>query len=475
MLCGVLVRRHAGPPQDETPLASRQTRRMPRPSALIFFRSAPPPSLFLLDQMMNLFYTHAMSAPHEGIQSHGLSRQERREKAWEHAHVLFLETGDQDFFPGPESIRDVYDTLVEAQRFLRKLTEQSTLLIQTGKLERRRARSLPEMDALVRLPDFQRRIFSLAEATLLTPHRLGIEIQRHRPSCSFSLIEGNSKHELNIPHLSERLKQNPRPQIVSVSDSHRTTADMFRAMRLADWKYPPSQAAILSFDHHTDTHPGPDSEPHKANVMRWLLEKKYINALGVIGVKNTAVLEAVPGASFIRGSQLYDEYNHPKRALFQSELDYLLTQWQRRGIQNIYLSVDLDGLCLDTSGITSTDYSPDRGYWTGIKVLSRLEKLAFAPNLAPEVSRNVWQSIGFALDELRPKTEPYHGIPAAWILHAVQIAKDPPFEFNIGIRDALTGKTVIGDITEVSGVDRRRHGSRMTMALLDAIVKETAK
>ena len=424
---------------------------------------------------MNLFYTHPMSAPYEGVRETTSSLIEHRENAWKNVDIFCLETGDQHFFEGPSSPEDFYQTMIDAQRCLSKLQAHAKTLVTLDHIEQEQARALVDLEERLHTKRFQQRLLSLGEADQTTPRSVSQVLQNQHPAGTFSFFQGDRQSRLDHGALAERLRETPRSHILSLSDSHRTTADLFRAVRDAHWKYPPERTALLSFDHRTDTYDIPTQEPQKANVMRWLLEKKYIRALGVIGTQPIYSEDRLNNATFIEGAKLYDERGTRKRDRLEAALDDLFWQWHLSGVRNLYLSVDLDGLRIDQLGITSTDYSRERADWTELKRLAQAEPFLFDSKLPTEVSQKLWQSVRFALHHLEQEPKPYYGIPASWIIHAVRIAKMPPYEFSIGVRDNATGKTLVGDITEVHGLDHRRHGARIATALLDAIVKETVR
>lgn len=400
---------------------------------------------------------------------------ERREHSWEAAHVFFLQTNDQHYEGGPTSPEHFYQTVVHAQALLQHLEEHGDFFLKNEHLT---TKELACIIRLIRAMDssfVQKALASLIDAPETTPSSLIYQLKRKHPEGTVDFIRGNNHTAINHQALAKKMAASERTHLLSVSDSHRTTADMFRALRIDEWDYSPKETALLSFDHHTDTYTISGIGPQKANVMRWLIEEKYIAKLGVVGTQSVALGDRMEEATFIEGASLYDVHGKPDRDALETQLDRLFREWSASGIKEIYLSVDLDGLRLDELGYTSTDYGIERRQWEALQRLARAEPHIFDPTVDPRLKTKIWQSVRHAIASFPIKQKPYHGVPASWILFAARLAQESPYDFQIGITDARTGRKVIGDITEVSGGDRRRHGERITIALLEALVKEATK
>ena len=407
--------------------------------------------------------------PQLGPQPH-----ERHEGVWQNAQILFLQTNDQHYDGRPSSPEDFYQTVLSAQKLLHSLEKQGTSLLVQKNLTPFELSRVSRLREAIDSSSVQKRIISLIDAPDTDPSTLRSTIDTKHPDGAFELLIGDKETRINLDHLAKSIRQSDRMNLFSISDSHRTTADIFRALRKNEWSYRPRETAVLSFDHHTDTYKIPTNDPQKANVMRWLLEQKYIGKLGVIGTQTVDLADRMADATFVEGAFLYDGFGDPDKGKFEESLDRLFWGWSTTGIKEIYFSTDLDGLRLDKLGYTSTDYGIERRQWEALRRFARAEPYLFDQQLTSELRAKIWGSIHHALTSFTTMQRPYHGIPAAWILHAVRAAKDAPYDFHIGVSDIRTGKKVIGDITEVSGVDRKRHGERITTALVEALLKETS-
>lgn len=399
---------------------------------------------------------------------------EQREALWKQAHLLFLKSDDQHFADRPHSVQEFYDTVVRAQKLIRILLDKQEELLLRGKLRAANIRRLEHVLALIDDPRMLAKLDAIVDAPITDPETLCHSLRVRHPQGTFTFLEADQETRFDRTIIARTLRESSQKQLLTISDSHRTTADVFTGLRAGTWDYDRYRTAIVSFDHHADTQSADGNGPYKSTVMRWLLEEEFVNAVGVIGLQPTNPAHAIPGTTFIEGRWLY----HRDGTLFRERFDHLvltmLDGWKRGGIRELYVSIDLDGLRLDTLGYSSTDYAIERTLWAYLREFARIPPSILFENQDRTASGACWEAITTALQTISHEHYAYRGIPAAWILRTMRLARSAPFNFRLGVTDKKTGRRVIGDITEISGADRRRHGERIVTVLTEALLKETA-
>lgn len=266
-----------------------------------------------------------------------------------------------------------------------------------------------------------------------------------------------------------------RKNILSISNTHASTGDIFLSIREAGWEFDSEKTGVLSFDHHGDTY---DSrELGKASVMRYVLEQKLVKGVFVVGVYSDAYSPPVEGAEFMMGKNLYKD-GVPDSGMFTQAWKAKIQNWKSEGIRQFYLSVDMDGLQVDTLGLHATDYSPLRRVLDELIALSSYRDAFSVYGKRKHVDPETWGRwkqcmlpLKGTIDQLK---EPYQGMPAHWITGAIQMARAEGLKLGVEIRHpsnpAQDSKRIIGDIVEVANNDPRRHVQRLTTSLVESIV-----
>lgn len=270
-------------------------------------------------------------------------------------------------------------------------------------------------------------------------------------------------------------------RVVSCSDSHRSTGAMFYAMSENGFFTDGHETALLSFDHHPDFGPGrappgqlkESLDFKKEDIMMSLLVYKYIGSVGVVGVndyfKKTGASQDDTVSVFF-GSELYRD-GKPSTEQFEQKMRRLFLSWKQKGIKQIYTSVDLDGLRLDTMGYTGVDYSLER--MVQMFVIHSLQ-LGFDKTIRNIRSKDaeLVEIANLILDFLDSAgydiLHGYQGVPAAWINKAMHIAGE--FDLEIGITHPQTGQKVVGDVTELHPADKKDRTSRIAVAILKSLL-----
>jgi hypothetical protein len=312
-------------------------------------------------------------------------RVENREDLWQDIQVLFLQTGEEHFQDRPRSVYELYQNVIIAQKVIRVLLDERARLQRTHFLSPEYSyskvdsifRALERAQSLIDDRTSLYKLDGLIDAPITSPLLLADQYQERHPTGTYTKITAQEGIRFEKRAITDALGEAKLSRILSISDSHRTTADMFTAMRARNWEYDPKSAAILSFDHHTDTDKFDSSDPYKATVMRWLLERQLVAAVGVVGIPGANPEARIPGTTFIEGWRLYHEDQTPWKEKFDRCLYTLFLKWLRQGIDQFYLSVDLDGLQLDKLGISATDYAIERTLWELIYRVSKIPPSVF--------------------------------------------------------------------------------------------------
>ncbi len=409
--------------------------------------------------------------PHESPAATPLhsSEQREREAAWKEIEFLALRTHDIHH-PAPETTKEeIFTALSEATACVEDVSQGNLSFFHFRDLTDSDRRLLLRVKNLLKRPDIVHRLLRLIESTSVSPTSFTHTLAQKYPNLSHRAVEAHEADAF-VARLTETFQTIKKPRILSLSDSHATTGAVLEAA-YHTLGYTPCRTAVLSFDHHTDTYALPQADLlKKANVMRWLLEKDYVGAVGVIGSEpvtgsDTSII--VPGARFISSENLHTSEGTFNQEKFIERIRSLFHSWREQGIEDVYCSIDLDGLRVDELGYTATDYAQDRLLSNGIR---RLGVFREASNLNRGNIEGRQQFLRKTLSLVIGGLTPYVGIPARCISHAIQLLQEGPDPFHIGIR-TNTGQVLVGDVVEFSGPDNRQHTSRITQALLNTLVQ----
>jgi hypothetical protein len=262
---------------------------------------------------------------------------------------------------------------------------------------------------------------------------------------------------------------------MSLSDSHTTSALVLE--QLHEFGVSMSQVGVVSFDHHTDLRPV-RIVPTKESVMQYALQRVGVGAVIVVGCGDysTTLQSEQSNAQrldVVSGDQLYNN-GQPNVQEFLRMLKIIFADWQRRGITNMYTTIDLDGLRLLEQGYSATDYNP----------LDRLRNLVavtddeivrdylntdvtdVTADLAQGLVR--WLSVFLRSAKLRE----YNGVPASWVTRTMRLGRDQ-FGLQLGVTVPTTKRRVVGDIVEYTTPDYQNRTARITQALLGAMTLES--
>ena len=176
------------------------------------------------------------------------------------------------------------------------------------------------------------------------------------------------------------------------------------------------------------------------------------------------------------GDDLY-ENGKPSLAKFEGALRATFDKWKKAGIVRVYPSVDLDGLQLTDMGYTGTDYSPNRAFRRLLSTIPQTKYINFSlPGgkklFDPPRYQQALEYLGSLAERYRYLTEPYQGIPASWVIRALDAAKRSGFE--IGLKNQSTGQVIVGDVTEYHELDYEGRTMNIMSALFQGMLKITA-
>ena len=148
-----------------------------------------------------------------------------------------------------------------------------------------------------------------------------------------------------------------------------------------------------------------------------------------------------------------------------------MTGWKVRGIEQVYTSVDLDGLHLTEQLYTATDYNPLD--WVR-QMLDLSPNHPVRSNLAERVSDLSTMRAQYLANWLQQKLkandlDEYHGIPASWVTRAMQMARTE-FGLQLGVRRPDKEQLVVGDIVEYMPPDYQGRTATIAAALLGSMV-----
>lgn len=267
----------------------------------------------------------------------------------------------------------------------------------------------------------------------------------------------------------ETLRTTKRPETIFTSDSHAVTAQIFTAAQELGWEVGLA-VGVLSFDHHLDMVDRTQQllAPNKANVMSYLLNNLSVGSTAVLGVADSrAVHDELTGkqtAYAVRGEDLYTKAGQPDTQLFHNVIRRLMLRWKQQGITRIYPTVDLDGLRLPEQGYTATDYNP-------IDVTKDVMKTwsAVAESASRAANPEYLEYFKNILIQALERNKPYYGLPAAWVIQAVEMAKHE-FGMQIGLVSPDGKQRIVGDVNEYVGPDVNGNTARIAKGLINGLV-----
>ncbi|EKD76705.1 MAG: hypothetical protein ACD_43C00017G0005 [uncultured bacterium] len=276
----------------------------------------------------------------------------------------------------------------------------------------------------------------------------------------------------NIRKIDTGMNKTSRPRIISLSDSHVTTA--YTMKWLEEQRLSLDTVGVLSFDHHTDLRPVRGSAK-KANVMTHLLEESRVGAVAIIGYDPNISPPSQPKLhnqqlDVISGARLYTA-DQPNVGRFLRELSIIMTSWKKHDITSVYTTVDLDGLRLPEQLYTATDYNPLDNIRQLLdlpaKEMVRDRVMAGAADLSTSRAQDTvrWLQNYFNANKLID----YNGVPASWVARAMRMAREQ-FGMQIGITRPGTEQRIVGDIVEYTPPDYQNRTARITKALLGSMV-----
>lgn len=395
-----------------------------------------------------------------------LSVERQETDPWAETELLTLTTGEINYDFSHWSVKRLDEAYATAYACLLQLNKGGYPNFPDFLLKLTDKRAIRQ--AFLVLSDEERynRLKRVVTSPKVSPVTAGQTLKSRRTNASVHDLQKSNDLPLE-DQIQKTLEETTKSHLLSISDSHQTTGSVFEALSNA-WTYKPSETAIFCVDHHTDTYFPETPDLYKSTVMRWLLNKRLVGAIGMIGVQPVEPEDRVPGAHFITGTELYTEKNQPDQAALDLFLESLFHKWQRQGIKQVYLSIDLDGLRIDQQHYTATDYSHTNRLF---ELLARLEQFDASCENPTHSNDKRYKLLQNALQKFMGHEQPYQGIPATWITRAVRLMKDDRFNFTLGVVDQKTGKKLIGDVVEFSGRDLGGYTSRITVALLEKLAQ----
>lgn len=364
---------------------------------------------------------------------------------WSEVTILAAKTNEQLNVHKREPLTgQQVQTLQQLQEILKSADPIPKALLSWVETTQQQAHKTVQWDALVDL------------ATALSPRVCVGELNYRRAP------NGLESHDAkNIRDTATYLEQVPTRDIVTLSDSHTATAYALLAAEETGWNL--GRTAVLSFDRHTDYMPEEKYSVVKATVMSDLLQRTQVPAVAVVGTYYHPKYEEQRGdkktINFLSGEDVIWK-GKPDHAAFQAWMTKQIVQWQERGIDSIYTTVDLDCLRLYEQGYTGTDYSPT-------SVITQLLKSNELANIVQAYNGNnaaeLVHRIKFQMD-----ARELYGIPASWIGRALDMAKQQGLQ--IGVTHPNKPKRLIGDVVEYMTPDNQQRTAKITKALLTRLV-----
>lgn len=365
------------------------------------------------------------------------------------------------------------------------------------------------------------------------PYRRALNNLRNLPrtaeTVSTLLREGSNGHVSvvnSVAGIQELLKQSYSSPVVFFSGDHATTAESLNAVRDVSGS---NRIGLLVLDSHIDTHFSntekmngyPERGLGKANVLsRLCTEDRFtgrapLRGIGVLGAQPGAMQQHFPPPSdrmdfgFTDSDLLHEfGYGHMlavapqeaytasngtvnKRAL-HTTLDYLVDHFQRIGAEEIYVSVDIDGLRTSELGgrtpfsrvpATGLEYSFMSGHINlGLHNFADMMRRVF-----PQVKED-YEGVKDLLDTLFSATYSFEVIsregnpgqnyipgtfqrsntlPVGYWDHALEYVKKRLNKrgIRLGVTIPQTGSIVAGDIVELSGLDYEGRTAELALQL----------
>lgn len=292
----------------------------------------------------------------------------------------------------------------------------------------------------------------------------------------FSERGDNAIHMQRLEQLEDALIHTDRPRIISLSDSHSTSAVLLD--RLCESGVGMSGVGVLSFDHHTDLRPFVHG-PRKESVMSYALQRVGVGAVGVIGCGDYSTrlqseeTNRRSGYVVVGGSELYTN-GLPNVREYYHILKNIFSDWKQRGITSVYTTVDLDGLRLLEQGYSATDYNPldhirglvEKTADETVRDYINTDVTRMSASVAQDLVR--WLSFFLGTAKLRE----YNGVPASWVTRSMRLARDQ-FGLKLGVPLPNTERRIVGDIVEYTTPDYQKRTAKITQALLGAMVTES--
>ncbi|MFC1598171.1 hypothetical protein ACFL2M_01420 [Patescibacteria group bacterium] len=401
---------------------------------------------------------------------------EKREANWSQAAVLHIATPEQHSTPKREKQYSpfVHKKIIPA---IKKIITDPE--IDLGDTQRRQLKEFFQM-----LQAYQKWIERPTEhqTEAFTDY-----VRSKQPSAELKEVSlsGDQETTTKVPTLREgvavvqtELAKLDRPEVISTSDNHITTGVLFKAMEANGWDL--QNTAVLVFDHHADLTRQELKRLYKSNVISFLLNENLVSSAAIFGVRESDILmwgENDKPVDLVSGPSLYQYETpgsgKPSREEFIAQLRKIFEKWRQRGIQQVFTSVDLDALRLSEQLYSATDYNPldpvrelvqrfDLGEFADVvtdKTAAPWDR-AYAEKCLAEII------IG---DIHRKEAVPYRGIPASWVVQAVEMAQKE-YDLQIGIRNPKTKQIMVGDVVEYVPPDHRMQTAKIASGIMNGLL-----
>lgn len=412
----------------------------------------------------------------------------RRQADWESSAVFQIATGNYH-----HSTRfDIYingdrvsaETVIDRKKqkeFLEGLMNNLEYLTQQLSSMSNIPEHIPQMNVIRKLHEYIRRYYHLCKEDADTRLMYNLDssslsstlTEKGARTIHTDIVRPQRHYQNNERAIQDILDQTDRRYLLSTSDSHFTTGAIIGAAREYQWIQRPT--AVISFDRHTDLQDYMLNVLGKANVMAYMLKYKLIDRIGVFGVDENILLredtptdpDVLDNSSVIMIQNLYTN-SKPDKQKFLHHLHSLFTQWQKSGIEQIYTSVDIDGLRLAEHGYTGTDYNAF--ILRLMRILQKPELQQLCEQAVVDIhsgsTEGIEQLVQLAKDII---VKPCPDVPASWIIHAMQIAREQ-YGFILGIQHAESKKQIVGDIVEFTQPDYQGRTEKIAYALLNGML-----
>lgn len=391
-----------------------------------------------------------------------LEKTAHRNPDWENTAVVHVATDEQHSLRSTDKFLSREHSLTQEQ--IEKYIEHGRQLLANAKFcERLRPN---EIDLLQRRVERIARLYAdgfLENPQLQEAPVLSYFFDAADAPDNLATIKENNQRRCQ-DQLRKFLESSSQPYKLIMSNSHRTTGDLFTAMN-AQQEWDTAHAAILSFDKHHDAYAPGKHILQKSTVMGYLLSEGFIDAVGVVGTRGERIQNLSPFSTPPIQNMYRD--NMPQQRLFDAYMTHLFDKWKKIGIRQIYPSVDLDGLRLDAVGYTGTDYNP-LDTW----------RLTISQDRTPRLITNPDHITAEAIEEVRSMYGmlPTYGVPASWIPRALAMAREK-FGWGIGIPGTgdHRGERIVGDVVEYFPLDYKNRTARIAGGIANALLAEAQK